>query len=162
MTDSSTAKAAKYRWITIGGERFYDVGLLPDGSLHNPNGYPEDDLRAAIETAQRREHEQRSEAAKRAAETRRKRKDRKLYEVIERYLEEGHLQPASHCVLCGKGLGDPESLDRGIGSECWQRFLRAQDFYLAALMATETYDDCVDEFLARLPELDVATSLATD
>jgi hypothetical protein len=127
---------------------------MPDGSLINPNGYPEDQVRAAIEDARRREHEQRSKAAKKAAETRRKRKDRNLYDLVERYFDEGYLPSASHCRQCGKGLSDSESINRGIGSECWQGFLRAQEYYFAALMATETYDDALAAFLARLAEED--------
>jgi hypothetical protein len=31
--------------------------------------------------------------------------------------------PQNHCVICGRGLTDEESIARGIGSECWQDVL---------------------------------------
>jgi hypothetical protein len=40
-----------YRWRWVYGEtrdRYYDVWIEPDGSLHNPRNYPEDKARAAV------------------------------------------------------------------------------------------------------------------
>jgi hypothetical protein len=34
------------------------------------------------------------------------------------------LVASSRCVLCGKALDDPESISRGIGSDCWQSVLQ--------------------------------------
>ena len=31
-----------YKWINHEGTRLYDVGVKPDGSLHNPNCYPDE------------------------------------------------------------------------------------------------------------------------
>jgi hypothetical protein len=30
-----------------------------------------------------------------------------------------------NCEICGRALSDPESIKRGIGSECWQHVLSA-------------------------------------
>jgi hypothetical protein len=98
--------------------RLLDVGILEDGSLHNPNGYPEDEVRSAVEAANERRHQRRSKAAKRAAETRRQRKERLVYELVERLKKGGHLQPSTHRIICKRQLDDPESLARGIGRDC--------------------------------------------
>ena len=64
-----------------------------------------------------------SEAAKKAAITRRKRTDKRIYEAARRIVD-GHLfGPSDNCFICGKGLGDPDSKERGIGSDCWQSIL---------------------------------------
>jgi hypothetical protein len=116
-------RAHKYHWVYGGAGKLYDVGILADGTLHNPRGYPEDIVRAAVLAADEREVQRRSEAAKKAAATRAARRQRRIYEVIEK-LRLGHKYgPATHCVVCGKGLGDSESIERGIGSDCWQRIV---------------------------------------
>ena len=58
-------------------------GILPDGTLHNPNNYPDDIVRAAVLAADARRHERRSQAAKRAAVTRSKRQERKVYAIAK-------------------------------------------------------------------------------
>jgi hypothetical protein len=121
------ARDVIYKWVrTSSDEVLYNVGILGDGSLHNPRGYPEDEVRTAVEAANERRRLRRSEAAKRAAVTRRKRQERKVYIVVERLRNGGKLPgPRGHCYICGKGLDDPESIQRGIGSECWQAVLSA-------------------------------------
>jgi hypothetical protein len=47
-------KPKSYRWVWWETGRLFDIGILADGSLHNPNGYPESDVRAAIQEAQER------------------------------------------------------------------------------------------------------------
>ena len=61
-----------YRWVYTNDlkQKLYDVGILPDGTLHNPNRYPEDLVRETIARAKRRRREMRSNAAKQAAITR--------------------------------------------------------------------------------------------
>jgi hypothetical protein len=114
----------KYRWVrTKLGVVFHDVGILADGTLHNPRGYPEDAVRAAVLATIEEQAQERSQAAKKAAATRTRRRERKIYEIIKK-LELGHKYgPAQHCVVCGKWLGDPESIERGIGSDCWQQII---------------------------------------
>jgi hypothetical protein len=108
-----------------GTGRLHAVGILADGSLHNPNNYDPELVRAAVLAAQERRRLRRSEAAIRAARTREGRKARLVYEVAKRIVAGSKAGPRDHCVICGKGLGDPESRSRGIGAECWQRVLGA-------------------------------------
>jgi hypothetical protein len=119
----------KYRWVSSwhkGTETLLkNVGILADGTLHNPNGYPEDVVRSTILEAIERGKKRRSDAAKKAAVTRGIRLERKVYEVV-RQLGLGHKYgPAAICCICGKGLDDPQSIERGIGSDCWQRVMKA-------------------------------------
>ena len=41
-----------------------------------------------------------------------------------RLADGGEFTPGTNCEICGKGLDDPQSLARGIGSDCWQRVMR--------------------------------------
>jgi hypothetical protein len=45
----------RYQWEWVCGVevRYYDVWVEPDGTLHNPHGYPEGPLRTAIDRADR-------------------------------------------------------------------------------------------------------------
>jgi hypothetical protein len=99
------------------------VGILPDGSLHNPNGYPEDVVRAAVLAADVRKHERRSVAAKEAAITRYDRQEKRVYAVAKRIKDGGHFGPRKNCIICKRILSDEQSIARGIGSECWQGVL---------------------------------------
>jgi Family of unknown function (DUF6011) len=139
----SATRDIKYRWVRKPGTKWTkleekqpefwaswhagdilrDVGILADGTLHNPNGYPEDIVRLAIMEALERQKKRRSDAAKRAAKTRAIRMEKKVYEVVQK-IGLGHKYgPASRCYICLKGLDDPQSIERGIGSDCWQRVM---------------------------------------
>src|SRR4051794_4282699 len=111
---------SKWNWIRGTDRTLFNVGILPDGSLHNPNGYPEDDVREAITAAEQRRHERRSNAARKAAVTRKNRRDKLVYAIARAILAGNPTGPRSACRLCGRGLSDAASIDRGIGSECWQ------------------------------------------
>ena len=124
------AKRTKnYRWVraaaSIGGEGFYDVAILPDGSLHNPHGYDEDAVRLSITEVEAIGKERRSAAAKKAAETRRRRREREVYAVARKILSGANLPPSARCNLCGRVMTDEESQARAIGPECWQGVLNA-------------------------------------
>jgi hypothetical protein len=54
----------------------YDIGVLDDGSLHNPKGYPEDQVRAVLAWAAEKRRKRRSDPAKKAAVTRKRRSGR--------------------------------------------------------------------------------------
>src|SRR5947199_2277344 len=104
---------SRYKWVWAdqpGGERLFSVGVLDDGSLHNPNGYPEDAVRAAVMAADARCHELRSEAAKKAATTRRRRQEKRVNEIAAQWAQGRRFGPGEHCVICHKGLGDPASI----------------------------------------------------
>jgi len=111
---------SRWKWIRHDDAMLRDIGVNDDGSLHNPNGYPDDTVRAAIQAAQERRGQRRSEAATRAAGTRRKRTQARIYEVARRIVDGHMFGPSGHCEICGRGLDDPDSIERGIGSECWQ------------------------------------------
>jgi hypothetical protein len=115
---------SKWKFVRHNGEVFRQVGTMPDGSLYNPNGYPEDVVRSAVMAADAERHERRSQAAKEAAVTRRRRTARRVYAVGKRLTLHGDpIGPQNNCAICGRGLTDQVSIDRGIGSECWQDVL---------------------------------------
>jgi protein-arginine kinase activator protein McsA len=109
--------------VRHGNIELYQVGINADGSLWNPNGYPDDMVRAAIAAADSRRHERRSKAAKQAAETRAVRQQDRVGYIAKRVAAAQKTGPRSHCYVCGRHLTDPESITRGIGSECWQDVL---------------------------------------
>ena len=114
---------SRWKWVNGTNGRLYDVGILADGILHNPNGYPEDEVRAAIAGAEERRHQRRSEAAKEAAETRRERTKRRVYQIARALVRGSTLNPRKKCHICGRRLSDTQSIERGIGSECWDSVL---------------------------------------
>jgi len=114
-----------WREITYDGQTLHHIGIKVDGTLWNPNGYPEDMVRTAIAGAEARQHERRSKSAQKAAATRRERRVLKIDRLVYEYRTKGAFIPAHTCRVCGRGLSDKESIDRGIGSECWQDVLRA-------------------------------------
>jgi hypothetical protein len=117
-------KNTKYKWVHgPNSERLYEVGILADGTLHNPRGYPDDVVREAALAANARRHARRSEAAKEAAKTRDERQERRVWQIAERVVKKQQTGPRRHCFVCGRGLADPQSIGRGIGSECWQAVL---------------------------------------
>ena len=103
----------------------YDhVGLLADGRLHNPNGYPEAELRPLVEAAIERHIQRRQASARKAVQTRGKRHALKVSRIATAILARRPLGPSHYCKLCRKDITDPESVELGIGPECWQRVLR--------------------------------------
>jgi gas vesicle protein len=115
---------SRYKWVHHNGMKLYDVGILADGTLHNPRGYPDNDVRSAVLAADARGHELRSQAAKKAAETRRRRRQRKVYDYVAQSLAGHPVGPRGRCVICGRHLSDQQSVERGVGSECWQDVMK--------------------------------------
>ena len=122
---TTEARARRWKWIRHDGGKLWDVGVNGDGTLHNPNGYPEATVRAAVEAAIERRRRRAQDAAKRGADTRKARHDRRVYDVARRIVAGEKWGPREHCAICGRGLNDPGSIERGIGSECWQWVLGA-------------------------------------
>lgn len=121
-TTSASAKPPRdltWRWVRHEGERLEDVGIRTDGGLHNPNGYPEDKVRAAVAGAEERRRARCKEAAQKAAGTRRRRRERLYYDTARRLIAGEVVGPRNACLLCGRGFRDPDSVARGIGPECW-------------------------------------------
>lgn len=69
-------------------------------------------------------HERRSQSAKRGARTGARRRQLLVYKAAEA-LKNNALTPRQRCRICGRGLEDPASIARGIGSECWEQVLAA-------------------------------------
>lgn len=122
-----------WKWINHEGTYLKDIGVNADGTLHNPNGYPDDQVRAAIAGAVERRHKRASAAAVKAAETRRHRREKLVYKTAARIASGERFGPRTGCYVCGRGLGDPQSIQRGIGSECWQDVLNAITQHAEAL-----------------------------
>ena len=104
--------------------KLYDVGIRVDGTLHNPNGYPEDVVRRSLEEMLARYHAACSAAAKKAVVTRAIRRKNKINVIAKSIASKSGVKPGTHCYVYGKGLTDAESIARGIGPECWQDVLR--------------------------------------
>ena len=117
MPQATRKAGLYYRWVRHASGRgtFADVGILEDGTLHNPNGYPEAEVRAGVEAAIARLKESRKEAAARAALTRAARHERRVSEIADQ-IRQGHgIGQRATCACCRKALQDAASIERGIG-----------------------------------------------
>jgi hypothetical protein len=119
-----------YRWRSLTYPSYgymSSIGIYYDDTLWNPNGYPEDVVRAAVLWADEHKRlkiaENRKKGAQQAAVTRQRRHELKVQAIVKKMLRDESVGPSTHCVLCKKQLSDPQSLARGIGSECWQGIL---------------------------------------
>jgi Family of unknown function (DUF6011) len=106
------------RYIRYDDKIFRNVGLKDDGSLYNPNNYPEDKARAAIAYEAER-------IARQAAATRQRRYQQRIHSIAKQILEADGIGERHCCALCKKALTDPTSVKRGIGPECWDHVMRA-------------------------------------
>ena len=79
---------------------------------------------AAVLAADERRHKRRSEAATKAAVTRQRRQKKRVYAIAQAIVAGANIGPRHRCAVCNKHLDDPQSITRGIGSECWQDALR--------------------------------------
>lgn len=120
--------SGRYKWVYHETGTLFDVGILADGTLHNPNGYPEDVVRCAVQAADARRHERHSQAATKAAVTRASRREKKITQAVKRLMAGlaalDDAKPHNNCRICGKSITDADSRLRGIGPECWQDILR--------------------------------------
>jgi hypothetical protein len=118
----------RWRWITVGDRRMTNVHIrlkhekvveaTADG------GFTSAEIVRECFAAFVRRHKRRSESAKRGARTAAKRRQLLVYEAAEA-LKNNALTPRTRCRICGRGLEDPASIERGIGSECWDQVLAA-------------------------------------
>jgi hypothetical protein len=63
-----------YRWIRHDGRFLRSIGILRNGKLYNPNGYPEEVVRAALAAMDEWHRERRKQGAKKATARRQKRR----------------------------------------------------------------------------------------
>jgi hypothetical protein len=115
----------RYRSFNRNGERYTHIGIEADGTLYNPHNYPEEKVREVVLWADDTRRQQRADAIKRGVETRRKRRENKIIEIAKTLLAGNGIGNQDWCACCKKILNDPESIDRGIGPECWQQVLAA-------------------------------------
>ena len=109
-------------WITADGELKQEA---VNGQAFSP--LPEREAVEKVWLNTQRKKQVRSEAAKKAAETRRKRQEAKAYAIAEKVVGGAELPPALKCRICGKKVTDEKSRQRGIGSDCWQWVLTLID-----------------------------------
>ena len=116
----TTGKDLLFRWVRHpDGGRLESVGIFADGTLHNPRGYPERDVREAVLAAVERRKARRSAAATKAARTRAGRREHLVHQIARRIA--GHrFEAGVHCAVCRRALTDPASQARGVGPECWE------------------------------------------
>lgn len=119
---ATNGKSQKWRWIRYQGVCLQNLMLQADGTA-SADGVDEATALQAIIDANSRRNQRRSIAAKRAATTRAKRRQVRLYGVVKQHMSDGKFPSALHCRICGRGLSDAESKARGIGSECWAEVL---------------------------------------
>ena len=113
-----------WKWVRHGDKRVLNPIFTSDGTA-TADGVSERVVLEALVMANRNLHARRSESARQAAATRAKRQERRVYESAAR-IADGHMfGPASYCAICGKQVTDTKSIDRGIGSDCWQLVLDA-------------------------------------
>jgi hypothetical protein len=122
-----------YKWVRHDGQMLFAIGVRPDGTLHNPNDYPEALVRDAIAAATARQQARRQTAAAKGVETRRRRRAARVHELATRWADGWALGPRAGCGICGRRLTDPVSIGRGIGSECWEELLQAIDGRIEAV-----------------------------
>jgi hypothetical protein len=89
---------SSWNWVRQpDGSKLYQIGILPDGTLYNPNGYPEEVVRAAVLAADQRRHERRSRAAQKAAATKSERRALKIAIIAERAVADQATGPRGRC-----------------------------------------------------------------
>jgi hypothetical protein len=59
------------------------------------------------------------------AATQSERRALKVQIIAKRIVAAQATGPRTSCYVCGRGLADPQSIGRGIGSECWSDVLAA-------------------------------------
>jgi hypothetical protein len=106
---------SRYRHVNHNGTFYFNIGILPDGTLVNLHGYSEEEVRAAVTGADARRHERRSNAAKKAAVTRASRVRLRVGRAAHRIVAGQGIGNRTNCYICGRALSDPESMKRGIG-----------------------------------------------
>lgn len=139
---------SRYRWVHHEDGRLFAVGVNDDGSVWNPNNYPEDVVRAAVAGADQRRREARSESAKKGAATAKRRRERRVHE-ISKAIVAGTDMSSTKCRLRRRALTDPEAIKRGIGSECWENVLRVIEETSAATLQIKSNDSNASDLRDR-------------
>jgi hypothetical protein len=112
-------------WNYLSGAHVWGLQYGLDGSLTFEGTADTVEVLRELVLANRRLKARRSKSAQRAAKKRADRRSKMVYNLVAEMQAGKVLQPADNCRLCGRGLDDAESVNRGIGSECWQGVLEA-------------------------------------
>jgi hypothetical protein len=117
--------ASKWKYVFYNGVVYRGVGIDADGALINPNAYPEDVARAAVREAEARQREERSQTAKKAAQTRRRRLERLVYATSCAIVEGRCFAPKTNATSATRPYPMPnrssEASARTAGRGCWRR-----------------------------------------
>lgn len=116
--------ALQWRWLSVAGEYFSDVGIRTDGTLHNRHGYPEARLYPALLRAVARSAREHRESIAGGVAKRRGRRETRIAQAVEAHLAGRGIGNLHSCFVCGKLLTDPKSIARGIGPECLESIIR--------------------------------------
>jgi hypothetical protein len=119
-----------WQWVYHDGQRLHDVGILADGTLHNPRGYDAAIVREAVERAERERHERRSAGAKQAALTKKRRAEQELYLIVNQMVAIHRREGRKVCRVCSKPVYDVGSVAWRICPACWSRIVEAAEAIL--------------------------------
>jgi uncharacterized protein DUF6011 len=123
VTEAERTRDRPPRWWRQVGD-FHEVAIRDDGSLWNPNNYPEAAVRQAIADAEARLQARKQESIKRGVEKRAQRREQRIWAAADAIRTGAGIGPRDTCFCCRKALTDPPSIARGIGPECWEGVLR--------------------------------------
>jgi hypothetical protein len=76
----------------------YEIGIFKDGTLRNPRNYPEDQVRKVLDRLYEKERQRRSDAAKAAAVTRKRRQAKLIHEIAKGIAEGRKYGPRPNAV----------------------------------------------------------------
>jgi Family of unknown function (DUF6011) len=120
---------AEWSWIRNGETKITGVRISHNGSeiteAHSDNVASTNLIVSAVLGALQRRRSKRSKSALKAAETRKLRRDAKVNWIAKELISNRTFKPTYQCRVCGKKITDTESMERGIGSDCWQTVLEA-------------------------------------
>jgi hypothetical protein len=94
-----------------------------DGTLYNPNNYPHEIVWEILDWIAEEKRQRKADAIRRGVATRKRRRELKINEIAMALIRGDGIGSQMVCACCKKVLGDPESIERGIGPECWQHVL---------------------------------------
>lgn len=113
----------KYSYVKYQGNRYYNIGQEQDGTFYNPKNYPHEIVWEILEWIAEEKRQRKADAIRRGVATRKRRRELKINEIAMALIRGDGIGSQMVCACCKKVLGDPESIERGIGPECWQHVL---------------------------------------
>ena len=71
-------------------------------------------------------------AVEKATATRKRRRELKIYDLVNQINAGKLFGPTECCLICAKKLTDRVSIERGVGPDCWQKYVVGFHEWLAA------------------------------